>query len=204
MPDDELYLTIQQFKRGDFTKRKRFITCYTRLAASAGLQYGLYKDVDESFHHRAEDLVDTALLELSMFPDYVAEGKLEDNNIKRYLLSRIHYACKNYLRSNKILGWSKTHLKNKGISQLTRETFHYTDGSIREEIRDKAYQYEENTFVRDMMECVQTELERIIMSMYFQNYTNLEIAYELGWRSSTRVKLIIDIIVNRYKETLLD
>lgn len=205
MPDDELRLCMIEFKRGEFNRRKRFITCFTRMATSVALHYGLYKDVDESLRHRAEDLVGVALLELSEFPIHLSNGKLKNTNIKGYLISRVHYACKRYLRDNKMLGWSKTHLKNTGQSPLVRETFHYTDGTSRDDdIRDKAYQYVENSFIRDIMECVQTEGERLVMEMYFKNFTNREIANEFGWSSQTKVKNVIDGVVNRYKATLID
>jgi DNA-binding CsgD family transcriptional regulator len=185
MDSVRLMQVIEEFKLGDFTNRTEFIVSHVRLATSIGLKYG--------FHgNRGDDLVGVALIELTRFPTIVHKGKLLDENIIRYLASRLHYACRMYIDKDKMYGPSRGHTNNTGVSVR------------RSSLDDTATYIDDNIdCILDLKAQVITNREELVLDKILDGYSDKEIARHFGWRNQSTVNHVLDDLTLRYKCAIL-
>jgi hypothetical protein len=195
LPKPELQSIINEFRAGDLHNSERFIVAHTRMATKVALGYGF-------FGNRGDDLVGIAMIELCKFPSLVQQGNLKDDNVIRYLLSRLHCACRDFISVDRIFGPSRGHVNNTGI-QVKREFTTATDSttSILELVgcSDKSID-----FYTDMKGLCQTVGDEKILDFILAGYNDEQIKNAFGWRSTTFINQSINGLIARYKQKIID
>ena len=192
LDDQRLQTIIAEFRQSIFDHREEFIKAHTRLATSVALRYG-YRN------NRGDDLVGVALIELCKFPEIIAEGALRnDKDTIRYLLSRLHFACREHIDIDRIFGPSRGHLDDHPDKVVRRESMSCESVTLTT-VYDKQHDLE-----LDLCSLIQTNKEELILKRILNNETDREIATEFGWLSPTTVNHGLSELVKRYRCSILD
>ena len=190
MSDKDLHACIDQFKRGDFSRREEFILAHTRMATVVALSYGFRAN-------RADDLIGVTMFELCKFPERVYSGCMYNNEIIRYLLSRLHYACKDYISVDRIFGPSRGHVNNTGVS-IKREA-NDSPNAMSVGHCDKS-----NDLYLDLKSLCKTRKDEQVLDCVFKGMYDTEIAKIFGWRSSNSVTFVMNKLIQRYREKIIE
>lgn len=193
LSQDEIVEIVDSFRKGDFTLSEKFILYHSRVAISSALR--MRKDTEAML----SEMVSEALFQLCLIPQEVHEGKLLDYGLTQFTISRVKTRCLNFMRNDRVFkipamsSW-RTGKRVKKLSNpiprfgfsLDSENFMFSyscrnfaliyglvDSSV-------APSEEARRLYADIMSCVRTEGERIVIKLRSEERTDKEIAHILG------------------------
>lgn len=208
----EIVEMVDAFRLGNFELKEKFILHHTRIALASVLK--MKKDTEAML----SEMVSEALLQLCLIPHEVKEGKLIDYGLTPYTVSRVKTRCLNFMRSDRVFKIPATtgHRTGKRVTRLGNPNprfgfgfdsenfmFHYSCRNLAlvYGLVDSSVAPNESakTIYRDIMSCVKTEGERIVIEYRRQGFTDREIAQMMG-TSVTSVANARNAVERRYKE----
>ena len=190
MSDADSLIVTEQFKVGDFSRREEFIKAHTRIATTIALQYGFRGN-------RADDLVGVAMIELCKFPTLIHEGRLYNDKTLKFLLSRLHNACRDYISTDRLFGPSRGHINNTGVS-VKREA---DDSPVVKSIGENDHSLD---LYLDLKSLCKTRKEELVLDCIVQDMYDVEIKELFGWQTAMSVTKTIKPLFQRYIESILD
>lgn len=193
LPNDALKRIVDDFRIGDMKFKDVFIRAHIRLVTSVALAYGFQ-------YNRNDELIGIATLELCKYPQRIAAGKLIDDNVISYLLSRIHTVCRDYVRNDSVLRVPSSSIVHRGKKKLDRWSLPEYDDP--EEVLYSTPS-EDNDFMLDLMSCIVTERERLIITLTLAGFSDKEIAAKFECSLET-IEKIKTSIFKAYKLRSLD
>ncbi len=190
LPKPVLDKLISDFRSGNFEYRNYFIEAHVRLATSVALQYGYV-------YNRNDELIGVAVEEVCKFPQRVADDHLKDNRAIKYLLSRLHTVCRDYVRNDNVLHVPSSSIVHCGVKRPKRRQFPTHDDADPDPgffVMDSI----DNDVYNDVLACVETEAERLVIKLSLEGRSDVEIASQFGFDSSTPVAKIKARLAKRY------
>ena len=214
LQDSELKEMVDKFRLGDYSLKDKFIVYHIRIAISA------VRKLSRDTQAMLSEMYSEAFVQLCKIPLEVHEGRLKDYGLTPYTVSRVRTVCRNFMRSDRVLkippttGWRTGKRVNRVSSPNPhqgfvfapdRDNFMYTYSC-----RNLALVYgimDTNTYMteqakityNEILACVRTEGERLVISYRSQDYTDKEIAHIMGC-STTTVLNSRKAVEKRYKE----
>lgn len=212
LDQSEIVEIVDSFRKGDFSLSEKFILHHSRVAISVAVN--LRADTEAMLSEMASE----ALLQLCRIPQEVFEGKLLDYGLTPYTISRVKTCCLNFMRSDRVFkipamtGWRTGKRANRLLNPARRYGFSSDSDNFMfyYSCRNLALVYGlidvatiENDKARELlneiMKCVKTEGERIVIGLRAQEHTDKEIAKILG-TSLTYVVKIRKTVEERFLE----
>lgn len=189
---------VISFRKGDFTLKNKFILYHVRIAIYTVRKLGRDSDAMLS------EMFSEAFLQLCKIPEEVFKGRLVDFGLTPYTVCRIKTVCVNFMRSDRVFkipamsAWRtgkrvhrqvKPQYNNKhDLSSKDDFMFEYScrnlalvhglvDSSVSPNNKARA-------LFDEILSCVKTEGERLVILYRSQEYTDKEIAYIMGTSTS--------------------
>jgi len=208
----EIVEIVDSFRKGDFSLSEKFILYHARVAFSTALK--ISRDTEAML----SDIRSEALFQLCLIPQEVFEGRLLDYGLTPYTISRVKTRCINFMRNDRVFkipamsSWRTGKRVKKLSNPIPRFgfgsdsdnfMFHYSCRNLAliYGLVDSRVEPDHNakqTF-KDIMSCVRTEGERIVISLRAESRTDKEIAHIMG-TSVTSVVNMRKAVEKRYKE----
>jgi RNA polymerase sigma factor (sigma-70 family) len=192
LSDEEQLLISLELKRGNKQSVDRLINAYSRLIMNIVSQYAAV-----GFGNHVDDLVSIAFLAAIEACDEVTKGKLKDDNIIGYMITRIHTKMHNSTFTFNVINLPNTTMRRKfkkGDKLKPLVIARLSDAIRDDKVSTNLVE------IRDTLDAaITTPLERDIVKYREQRYTYAEVAEKLGY-STGHIQQTMMRIQQRYEQ----